>query len=131
MIPIKPRISKTPVIKYTVRSPAECWLRLGLLATRIGFTSKEIRQLTKTNVALTEGLSHATEEQRAFLIHDGEESWRLETRCGREFDQAFYKDRSLYFLKPMYEQQAVNPRRNITSFAVARDIFYAFFGVGF
>jgi hypothetical protein len=74
---------------------------------------------------------HTVDEGFAFLTHNGGESWGLKTRCGRTYEQAFYSDRRLYFLKQMYQRRRrVSPKNNITSFAVARDIFHAFFGVG-
>ena len=50
-------------------------------------------------------------------------------RCGRPFEQAFHDDVARLYLRHIYKDYGdVQRKRHITSFAVKRDIFHAFFG---
>lgn len=50
-------------------------------------------------------------------------------RCGRPFEQVFRDDVDHFYLRHLYKDYGnVQRKRYVTSFAVKRDIFYAFFG---
>ena len=55
-------------------------------------------------------------------------AWNVKYRCGRIFDFAFVETRKRLFLHFVYGQQLIYPRFNVTSFAIFRDTFMAFFG---
>lgn len=53
----------------------------------------------------------------------------LSLRCGRPFEQAFHNDVGRLYLRYLYKDyRDAQRKRYITSFAVKRDIFHAFFG---
>lgn len=61
------------------------------------------------------------------LTTDTMHTWRLETRCGRTYEQAFYHDRKHMYLRSVYLLER-HRRQCLTSLGVTCDIFIAFFG---
>lgn len=54
--------------------------------------------------------------------------FNLRQRCGRMYEGAFLTNQTMLFLENVYSSPPRRPGRNITDFAIARDIFTAFFG---
>jgi hypothetical protein len=49
-------------------------------------------------------------------------------RCGRPFDSSYQMDKKCLFINNIYHDYEIPVRRHVTSFAIQRDIFIAFFG---
>ncbi|KAI9676517.1 MAG: hypothetical protein M1817_000675 [Caeruleum heppii] len=52
----------------------------------------------------------------------------LAQRCGRPFEKSHYRDRNSLFLRNIYNARHVETKDYVTSFAVKRSVFFAFFG---
>jgi Protein of unknown function (DUF3723) len=103
-----------------------CWNLLAKLALELGFSNVSIQNLRREGLAMSTNFQ--PEEATPQLAVDAEEEWRFENRCGRVFEQAFRRDRKYMFLDHIYSNSDLSPRQTITSFAVFRHIFHAFFG---
>jgi Protein of unknown function (DUF3723) len=103
-----------------------CWNRLAKLALELGFSNISIQKLYQEDLAIS--TNFRSEEASPQLTVDAEEEWRIERRCGRIFEQAFHRDQKYMFLDHIYSNSDPSPRQTITSFAVFRHVFHAFFG---
>jgi hypothetical protein len=59
------------------------------------------------------------------------EDWAIENRCGMTDVDSFFSDQGYLFMNNIYRLPEELPGRHLTSFAVKRSIFLAFFGSGF
>lgn len=71
--------------------------------------------------------THPAQSTYPSLTTDIEGKWSLATRCGMPDGTSFFLDREYLYLDNIYMRASDPARRNLTSFAVKRDIFLAFF----
>lgn len=63
------------------------------------------------------------------IVSDTEHcGWDITHRSGRPHERSFQEDECSLFFNQLYSTEYASPKRYLTSFAIKRDIFHAFFG---
>lgn len=87
--------------------------------------------LREPNIATQHDSRPAARQQREggrpSLTMDADEEWSLGARCGMTDGMSFFSDREYLYLDNIYTVPRDSPRQCLTSFAVKRDFFLAFF----
>jgi hypothetical protein len=99
---------------------------LAQLAFEVGFDSPEIRRrLAKTSPSIE--IYKTRDAGLEVQLTSDSPSLPLRKRSGRPFDDTYESDRNYLFLPILLKGNQVHVKKNMTSFAIQRDIFLAFF----
>lgn len=120
----------SPVLNGGVNtSPATCDLRPAL------YFEMDSEQQRRTALLMSQIVSDKHKRLPALvapeIVSDTEHcGWDITHRSGRPHERSFQEDECSLFFDHLYSTEYASPKRYLTSFAIKRGIFHAFFGFG-
>ncbi|KJF60725.1 uncharacterized protein CIMG_12218 [Coccidioides immitis RS] len=102
------------------------WTRFREVVSTVGFSVPRIDHGAHL-VPINWGGDNRGQYPAPSLTNNHHADWRLSSRCGMTDGTSFFMDKEYLFLDNIYSTPRDEPQDDLTSFAVKRDMFIAFF----